>query len=163
MQLPKPVREWWPVALLSGLLGAIGWFGAKIIDSASAQFWKYIAPAIPQTLLLSLCCLLLLVIALLAISVIYLHRLHLEPTEDEKSRAFDERFEKFLPKQGVWTHKTQSGYFCPPCKAKRIESPMMDCDNALMCPLCQYASSNPDYKAPPSGRQKPPGIGPVLI
>jgi hypothetical protein len=69
--------------------------------------------------------------------------------EHDKLRAFDERFGEFLSKHGVWTHKTESGYFCPPCKAKHIESPMMDVGNAAMCPICQYTAANPDYKPPP--------------
>jgi len=124
-----------------------------LIENASE---RHIAPAIPQTLLLSLCCLLLLIIILLVIWVIYLHRVYREPTEAEKSRAFHDQFDQFLSKHGVWTHKTKSGYFCPSCKARHFESQLVLHGSTAYCPIneCHFGTSNPDHIAPP----RPPKV-----
>ncbi len=116
MKLPKSIAEWWPLALLIGILTAIGWFGVQIIQAVADPFWKHIAPAIPQTLVLSLCCLLLLIIILLVIWVIYLYAVHRQPTQAAVEKALDEQFGDFLADRGVWTHKVKEGYFCPNCK-----------------------------------------------
>jgi hypothetical protein len=97
MKVPPKIAEWWPLALLIGLLTAIGWFGSQIAHAAAEPFWTHIAPAIPQTLVMSLCCILLLAIILLAFWVIYLHRVHRQPTEAEKSREFHDQFGDFVP------------------------------------------------------------------
>ena len=160
MKLPKSIAEWWPLALVTALLLAIGWFGTQIIHAAAEPFWKHMAPAIPQTLLLSLCCLLLLIIVLLVIWVIYLYVVHRQPTQAEIEKAFDDQFSGFDKRLGLWKHKTKSGYFCPNCKARHCESPMRERPDGWKCLLldCGYLAPNPDYRRP-QGQQKPPGGG----
>jgi hypothetical protein len=152
VKLPKSIAEWWPLALLIGLLTSMSWFGGQIAHAAAEPFWKYIAPAIPQTLLLSLCCLQLLVIILLVGWLIYLNRVQREPTEAEKKKAFDDQFGDFVPDRGVWTHKTKPGYFCPNCKAWLRESRMQELPNGrgwrCLVHDCEHLSKNPDYKEP---------------
>src|SRR3954447_4520459 len=116
MKLPRQITKWWPLALVVGFLGAIGWFGIQIIHAAAEPFWKHIAPAIPQTLLLSLCCLVSLIAILEAIWIVYLHRLHREPPTAEASKAFHDQFVEPMDPRGFWLHKTKQGFFCPNCK-----------------------------------------------
>jgi hypothetical protein len=156
VKLPKQIIEWWPVALVGAFLGAIGWFATQIINAVAEPFWRHIAPAIPQTLLLSLCCLSLLIVILLAIWVIYLHRVHREPTADERSKAFHEQFGEFVADRGVWTHKIKPGYFCPNCKVHLRESRMKELPGGRgwLCLVreCKQFLKNPDYKDPSSMR-----------
>jgi len=156
VKLPKQIIDWLPIALVGGILGAIGWFGTQIIHAAADPFLKNIAPAIPQALLLSLCCFLLLIILLLVIWVIYLHRTGRE-SQEAKDKAFDDRFAEFLLKLGVWKHKTKPGYFCPNCKARHCESPMRERPDGWKCLIleCGYFVSNPDYKPPLPQPQSP--------
>jgi hypothetical protein len=151
MKLPEKIKEWWPLGLFLGLLGAIGWFGARLVDAVAAPFWAHIAPAIPQTALLSLCCLLVLAIVLLAAWIVYLHGLLREPSAEAKNKAFHDQFGEFLPQLGVWTHKTKPGYFCQNCKARHCESPMVEREHGWQCLVkeCQYFAPNPNYKPPP--------------
>jgi ribosomal protein L37AE/L43A len=148
MKVPRQIREWWPVALVGGLLGAIGWFAAQIAHAAADPFWKHIASAIPQTLLMSLCCLLLLTIVLLVIWVIYLHRVHREPTVAEKEKQIEDRFDTFDSCLGIWTHKIQPGFFCTKCKASHIESPLRERADGWSCAVCGKVYENPDYRRP---------------
>ena len=140
MKLSESIIKWWAVALAGGLLGAIGWFGTRIFHAAVEPFWKHIAPAIPQTLLLSLCCLLLLIIALLVTWVVYLHRVHREPTEVELKKQFEDRFGEFVPKLGIWKHKTKPGYYCSNCKENGRESRLIEGHQVLICPMrdCKF-------------------------
>lgn len=158
MKVPKAIAEWWPLALLIGLLTSISWFGIQIVQAAAGPFWAYIAPAIPQTLLLSLCCLQLLVIILLVIWVIYLHRVHREPTVREREKEIEARFDKFDSRLGLWTHKTEQGYFCTKCKASHFESPLRVRPDGWRCAVCGTVYQNPDYRPPPR-QQRPPGGG----
>jgi hypothetical protein len=158
LKLPKSIAEWWPLALLTGIFTAIGWFGTQIIHAVAEPFWKHIAPAIPQTLLLSLCCLLVLIVILLAIWVIYLHSVNRHPTRAGIETAFHEQFGDFVAERGVWTHKTKPGYYCPNCKVHLRESRMKELPKGRgwLC-LVQESkqfSKNPDYKepAPPQRR-----------
>ncbi|HEU0050313.1 MAG TPA: hypothetical protein VFQ43_22185 [Nitrososphaera sp.] len=158
MKVPPKIAEWWPLALLIGLLTAIGWFGSQIVHAAAEPFWTHIAPAIPRTLLLSLCCFLLLAIILLGLWVIYLHRVHREPTEAEKSRAFHDQFGEFVADRGVWTHKTKPGYYCPNCKVHLRESRMKELPEGRgwLCLVheCKQFLKNPDYKEPQQGQSR---------
>ena len=149
MKLPKSIAEWWPLALITGLLSAIGWFGTQIVHAVAEPFWKHIAPAIPQTLLLSLCCLLSLIVILAAIWIVYLYVAHREPTAAEKEKQIEDRFDKFDKRLGVWTHKTQSGFFCTKCKALHLESPLRERPDGWRCMVCEKTYENPDYHKPP--------------
>jgi len=163
LKLPKQLTEWLPVALIGGFLGAIGWFGSQIIHAAAEPFWKHIAPAIPQTILLSLCCLLLLTVSLLVVWVVYLHRVHREPTQAAVEKAFHEQFGDFVADRGVWTHKIKPGYFCPNCKVHLRESRMKELPDGRgwLCLVheCKQFLKNPDYKEPPRtcGARRPGG------
>jgi ribosomal protein L37AE/L43A len=85
------------------------------------------------------------VIIVLAWWVIYLH---LRPPEEKKREKFRRQFSEFVPKFGVWTHKTEQGYFCPACKEKLVESQMTEVPQGWSCPLCKYWAGNPEYKQP---------------
>src|SRR6266496_96139 len=113
MKLPEPIRKWLPLALITATAGSLGYFATKIIESAATPFWQHVAPAIPQKLLLSLCCLLLLVAAILVAWIYYLHRVHREPTETEKIEAFHAQFVEPMDQRGFWIHKKKPGFFCP--------------------------------------------------
>lgn len=156
MKLPEAIKEWLPKALIAGTVGSLTYFATKTVESASAPFWQHVAPAIPQTLLLSLCCFLLLVAAILAAWVVYLHRSHREPTPEAKSKVFHGQF-VFVPALGLWTHQSKPGYFCPNCKSKEQESPMADHERGWKCPVkeCHHLVLDTERKPPPQPPQQP--------
>src|SRR5712692_7791246 len=162
MRLPEPIKKWLPTALIGGAAGSVLYFASQIIDSIAAPFWQYIAPAIPQKLLLSLCCLLLLAAGMLGAYVIYLCRAHREPIEAEKREAFDAQFGEFVASRGVWTHKTKPGYFCNNCKAKLRESRMLELSGGrgwqCMIEECKQTVYNPDYRPPEPPQDQSPYI-----
>jgi hypothetical protein len=149
VKLPESLKQWLILSLAAGAVGAFGYLLAQIIHGISDPFWKYIAPAISVPILLSLCCLQLLAIVLLVIWVIYLHRSHREPTIAEKEKQIEDRFDKFDSRLGLWTHKTQPGFFCTKCKASHFESPLRERPDGWSCAVCGKVYENPDYRPPP--------------
>src|SRR5262249_4873308 len=129
MRLPRAIRKWLPTALITAAVAVLGYFATQIAQSVADPFWQHVAPAIPQKLLLSLCCFLLAVVLILIASVVYFYRLSREPTEAEKRKAFDDQFGEFLPKFGVWTHKVMPGYYCQNCKHHYRVSRMLELPN----------------------------------
>ncbi len=97
-------------------------------------------------MLLSLCSILLLLAGLLGWWVIYLHRLQREPSAAELSRQFEEQFEPFDEKLGVWKHRAKKGFFCPNCKSKNRVSQMIVGSQTIACPIqdCKFAIVNPN-------------------
>ena len=145
VQLPEPIKKWLPLALTIGTAGSLGYFATQVVESAATPFWQHVAPSIPQKLLLSLCCLLLLVAAILAAWVVFLHRslsrlqrTRSGPATAELRKRFDDQFGEFVERYGVWRHKTKEGFYCPRCKAKEIESRMQVDESGSICPLCAY-------------------------
>lgn len=143
MKLPPKIEEWWPLALLIGILTAIGSFGNQIAKSVADPFWQYIAPEISQKQLLTLCCLLSLAIILLGWWVIYLHWVHREPSAREFSERFHAQFFDFDSTLGVWRHRTKPGYFCANCKDNNRESPLIEDGTQFQCPLMGCCWSHP--------------------
>jgi len=129
------------------MAGSLGYFATKIVESAAAPFWQHVAPSISQKLLLSLCCLLSLVAAILVAWVVYLHRIHREPSQAEVSKQFHEQFAYFDSRLGLWTHKTEMGYYCANCKEKGRLSRIVEGDMIFVCPMldCKYAVGRQGY------------------
>lgn len=108
MHLPEPIKEWLPTALIAAVVGAFGYFVTKIAAEAAGPFGQHVAPAISQTLLLWLCCLLLLVVGILVAWIVFLNRSlnRLQrvppagPTEAELSKQFHDQFGDFVAKWG---------------------------------------------------------------
>ena len=158
MKLPEPLKTQLTKNLVTALVALFAFFGAKVYHDVSAPFLAHVLPAISNATLLSACSLLLLLVILLVWWVIYLHRVNRE-SQDAKDKAFDDQFLEFLPRLGVWTHKTKSGYFCPNCKARHCESPMRERPDGWKCLIreCGYVAPNPDYQRPepPLPRRSP--------
>ncbi len=125
MKLPETLKEQLVKNLVTALVALFAFFAAKIYHDISAPFLAYVLPAISNETLLSLCLLLLLLVILLVSWVIYLYRVHREPTVREREKEIEARFDKFDDRLGVWTHKTEEGYFCPNCKIRHCESRMV--------------------------------------
>lgn len=144
VKLPPKLIEWWLKGLALGVLPAVLWCGKQVFVPAS--YWKRIVPSTFQASLPPLCLLLLLLIVLLVLWVIYLHRHHRGTVSVAPSKDFDQKFGSFEERLGVWTHKTESGYFCPKCKAETRESPMKKTRRGWVCPVCKYWTT--DKKTP---------------
>lgn len=146
MHLPEPIKKWLPTALIAGTAGALTYFASRIVAEASAPFWQHVAPAISQTLLLSLCCFLSLVLLIAVAWIVFLNRSVKElknvppagPTEAELARQFHDQFGDFVEQAGVWKHKTKAGYYCSKCKVNLIESRMAIDPTQGICPVCTY-------------------------
>jgi hypothetical protein len=158
MKLPEWLRDKLRTALVAGLVGLFAFFGAKIYHAVAGPLLAHVFPAIPNTLLVSLCSILMLTVCLLVWWVIYLHRLHREPTEAERQKALDAQFEDKLDPLGVWKHRTKEGYFCPTCKMSGRESQLITGEINWFCPVqdCRFAIANP--KTYGSGRQPLAGL-----
>ena len=130
VKLPAATKPWIPLALVTAAAGSLGYFVSKIVDEASAPFWRYVAPAISSQSLLALCCLLVLALILMALWLYSLYR-QMSP------RKFHAQFATFDPKLGVWKHRTMPGYFCPRCKAELLGSPMVERNGGWRCPVCE--------------------------
>jgi len=102
-------------------------------------------PAISNATLLSACLLLLLLVILFAAWVIYLHRIHKQPTPSQLWEKFHDRFGDFDAELGLWRHKSKKGYFCPNCKVKGIESQMRETATHISCLVkdCLYWVQKP--------------------
>jgi len=152
MKRPKWLKYHLRTVLMGGIVGLFAFFCARIYGAVVGPLLAHVFPAIPNTVLLSLCSILLLTAALLGWWVIYLHCAHREPTVEEKSKAFHDQFGEFVPTLGVWTHKTKPGYFCPNCKMQLRESQMLEFPQGrgwkCLFHECSYLALNPDYKAP---------------
>ena len=147
VKLPQPIIDRLWVIPLAALGASFGWFGTQFVDALAGPFWKYIAPVIPQKLLLSLCLLLLLVSVILVGLLIYL----LRPAHFDSQFRFDEE-------ASLYTHKTKAGYFCPTCKAKGKLSQMGRTDTGWLCPdrTCKHYHRDKPY---PAGPTHSPGQG----
>ena len=57
---------------------------------------------------------------------------------------------QFVPRLGLYRHKTKPGYFCGSCTAKRIVAPLLETKEGWRCQIqgCEKWHSNPDYKRP---------------
>lgn len=151
MKLPKWQKHHLRTVLVGGIVGLFVFFAARIYNAVVGSLLAHVFPAIPNTVLLSLCSILLLTAALLGYWVRYLYH-HQEPTAEEKSEAFHDQFGEFVANLGVWTHKTKPGYFCPNCKMHLRESQMLEFPQGrgwkCLFHECSYLALNPDYKAP---------------
>jgi hypothetical protein len=145
MHLPEPITKWLPTALIAGAVGALGYFASKIVAEASGPFAQHVVPAISQTILLWICCLLSLVLLIAIAWIVFLNRslrqlqdAQLGPTADELRKQFDDQFGEFVERYGVWKHKTKEGYYCGTCKGKGIETRMQMDEVQAICPTCRW-------------------------
>lgn len=145
MKLPEWLQEKLRTLLVAAVVGVFGFFGAKIYYAIAGPLLSQVLPAMPNTVLLSLCSILLLTVALLVWWVIYLHHLQKHTVDD-----FETRFGEFDQRLGLWKHGTQ--YLCPRCKGRRVVSPLKKDEKGWSCPVCEWFYYNPDYKERPSAR-----------
>jgi hypothetical protein len=100
MKLPKWLKHHLRTVLVGGIVGLFAFFGARIYNAVVDPLLAHVFPAIPNTVLLSRCSILLLTAVLLGYWVRYLHH-HQEPTAEEKSEAFHDQFGEFVANLGV--------------------------------------------------------------
>jgi hypothetical protein len=148
VRLPERLKDHLTTILVAGIAGIFLFFATKIYHDVSGPFLVYVLPAFSNKTLLSLCSILGLSVVLLVWWVIYLHLARREPTSAEKEKQFEDRFDKFDTRLGVWTHKNQSYFFCTKCKASHVESPLRERPDGWMCLVCGKVYQNPDYHKP---------------
>ena len=147
MKLPEEIKKWWPVALISALLGGIGILSTSIWQDAAGPFLERVVPAIKNQTLLLLCLLLCLVIVLLVAWICFL--LRADKTDREKEGY---HFDQIA---GVYLHEDEKkASACPRCWPEvaqlRIES------NGWRCLKCSSFFADPSKRGPsqPSGNKE---------
>jgi hypothetical protein len=115
MKLPEKVREWWPLALISGILGGIGTLLTSIYQDAVGPFLAHVLPAVNNKTLLLLCLLLFLVCMLMIAWVAFI-------AFGDKARMM--RNYEHLETRGFWVHRKTGKRVCGNCLIKGIESPL---------------------------------------
>jgi hypothetical protein len=117
MKLPRKVQEWWPLALITGILSAIGALLTAIYKDSVGPFVQHVLPAINNQTLLLLCLLQFLVCVLLVAWMIFLLR------GDDGAKKWKNQYE-FLPSRGFYKHKDSEGIICGKCFVSSIQAPL---------------------------------------
>src|SRR5438132_1627156 len=95
MKLPEPLKGHLTTILVTTISALCVFFATKIYHDISAPFLAHVVPAISNATLLSACLLLLLLVVLLVLWVIYLHRIHRQPSPADLWEKFHDRFGEF--------------------------------------------------------------------
>ena len=136
MKLPERLKDNLTTTLVGGIAGLLLFFATKIYHDLSGPFLAYLLPTMSNKSLLSAGLLGWLLAILLGAWVLFLYRTQREPTAREREKEIEARFDKFDADLGLWTHKTEPGYFCAKCKAAHCESPVRETGQGWSCPVC---------------------------
>jgi hypothetical protein len=136
VKLPERIKDKLTTVLVGGIAGL---FATSIYNDVAGPFLAYVLPAFSNKTLLSACSLLGLLVILLVCWVIYLHR--------RADKKFHAQFVETMEPLGFWHHKTKSGFFCPNCKLKHIESQLVDKGKLWRCPNhdCNHQVTKLEY------------------
>jgi hypothetical protein len=154
LKLPQWLKEHLLKHLVTVFLGLFAFVAAKVWNDISVPFLANVFPAISNKTWLLICSILVLLVILLVFVLIVAFRSPREPTAREREKEIEARFDKFVPELGLWTHKTEPGYFCAKCKAAHCESPMKEGEERWYCPVCEKSVLKPEAR-----RQTPPRQG----
>jgi ribosomal protein L37AE/L43A len=151
MKLPQWLKEHLLKHLVTVFLALFAFVSAKVWNDISVPFLEHVLPAVSNKTWLLISSILVLLVILLGAALIIVLRSHRELTISEKEKEIENRFDRFDKRLGIWTHKTESGYFCTKCKASHFESALRERPHGWKCVVCGAVYENPDYRPP-----KPP-------